>query len=38
MVAEWGEQLPLRGQFYLIPGNCRFILAAHYEEEMAEQI
>jgi hypothetical protein len=38
MAAEWGEQLPLRGYFYLIPGNRQFILAAHCEEETAEQI
>jgi hypothetical protein len=38
MAAEWGEQLPLRRYFYLIPGNHRFILVARCEGETAEQI
>jgi hypothetical protein len=38
MAAEWGEQLPLCGYFYLTPGNRRFILAAHCEGEAAERI
>jgi hypothetical protein len=38
MAVEWGEQLPLCGHFYLIPGNCQLILAAHYKEETIGQI
>jgi hypothetical protein len=38
MAAEWGELLPLRGHFYLVPGKWRLILAAHYEVETVEQI
>jgi hypothetical protein len=36
--AEWGEQLPLCGYFYLTPRNRRFILAAHCEGEAAGRI
>jgi hypothetical protein len=33
MAAEWGEQLLLRGHFYLIPGKSRLILAVHHDVE-----
>jgi hypothetical protein len=36
--AEWSEQLPLCYYFYLVPGNCRSILAAHCEEEAVGRI